>query len=93
MCIGGVNSEAECFEGCGKFVTREISFEVAAHVLGGGVCDGFVEVNDLAGKFVESNALFIGIAEVLGGVGGGGNSEVIDVNGGVDELVVIEPPE
>jgi hypothetical protein len=86
-------AKPKCFEGDCQFVVGKVMFEAVAHVLGGGVSDGFVEVDDLTGEVVESGALFVRFTEVVGGVRRGRNGEVVDVYGGVDELVVVEPLE
>ena len=63
MGVGGVDGEAECFEGGGRVVIGEILFEQFSHVVGGGIGDSFVEVNDLPGESVEGGALFVGFLE------------------------------
>ena len=63
MGVGGVDGEAKCFEGGSGFVVGEVMFEAIAHVAGGGIGDGFVEVNDLPGESVEGGTLFVGFFE------------------------------
>ena len=90
MGVGGVDGESECFECSCKFVVGKVMLEAVAHVEGGGVGDGFVEIDDLAGKSVDCGALFVRFLEVVGGVRRGRNGKVVYVYGGVDGLVVVE---
>ena len=69
MCVSSVDGETECFEGGGGVVIGEILLEQFSHVVGGGIGDSFVEVDDLSSESVESGALFVGFLEV-GGSGG-----------------------
>jgi hypothetical protein len=88
--VSGVDGEAECFESSCQFVVGKVMLEAVAHIRGGGVSDGFVEIDDLAGESVEGGALFVCFLEVVGGIGRGRNGKVVYVYGGVDGMEVFE---
>ena len=88
--VCGVECEAECFEISCVSVVWEKDGESSAECGAGGVSDGFVEVDDLGGECIKEGALLGGGVKVVEIKFLRTYSEVVDVNGGVDEVVVVE---
>ena len=80
MRVSGVDGKAQGFEVVGIGVLVEGGFDCRAVLRTGGIGDGFVEVDDLAGEVVECAALFVGLFEG-GNAVIGGDGEIVNVDG------------